>query len=147
MRPRRTLKLMLAPKDPKDDKNVILEIRAGTGGEEAALFVADLFRMYSRYAELRRWKVEILDAHPTGIGGLKEIIAEINGKGAFSRLEIRTRGAPGAARAGDGEPGKNPYLGGDRSGPSGSRRSRTFTSIPTSCAWTCFVPPDRAGKA
>ena len=81
------IKLMLAPKDPKDDKSVILEIRAGTGGEEAALFVADLFRMYSRYAELRRWKVEILDAHPTGIGGLKEIIAEINGKGAFSRLK------------------------------------------------------------
>jgi peptide chain release factor 1 len=81
------LKLMLAPKDPKDDKNVILEIRAGTGGEEAALFVADLFRMYSRYAELRRWKVEILDAHPTGIGGLKEIVAEINGKAAYSRLK------------------------------------------------------------
>jgi len=86
------LKLMLAPKDPKDDKSVILEIRAGTGGEEAALFVADLFRMYSRYAELRRWKVEILDAHPTGIGGLKEIIAEINGKGAYSRLKYE-RGA------------------------------------------------------
>ena len=81
------LKLMLAPKDPMDEKNVILEIRAGTGGEEAALFVADLFRMYSRYAELRRWKVEILDAHPTGIGGLKEIIAGVNGKGAFSRLK------------------------------------------------------------
>lgn len=82
------LKLMLAPKDPNDEKNVILEIRAGTGGEEAALFVADLFRMYSRYAELRRWKVEILDAHPTGIGGFKEIIAGINGKGAFSRLKF-----------------------------------------------------------
>lgn len=81
------LKLMLAPKDPMDEKNVILEIRAGTGGDEAALFVADLFRMYSRYAELRRWKVEILDAHPTGIGGFKEIIVGINGKGAFSRLK------------------------------------------------------------
>ena len=81
------LKLMLVPKDPMDEKNVILEIRAGTGGDEAALFVADLFRMYSRYAELRRWKVEILDAHPTGIGGLKEIIAGVNGKGAFSRLK------------------------------------------------------------
>ncbi|MCE5337047.1 MAG: peptide chain release factor 1 [Desulfobacteraceae bacterium] len=81
------IKLMLAPKDPNDDKNVILEIRAGTGGEEAALFVSDLFRMYSRYAELRRWKVEILDAHQTGIGGLKEIIASINGKGAYSRLK------------------------------------------------------------
>jgi peptide chain release factor 1 len=82
------LKLMLAPKDPNDDRNVILEIRAGTGGEEAALFVADLFRMYSRYAELRRWKVEILDSNPTGIGGFKEIIASVNGKGAFSRLKF-----------------------------------------------------------
>jgi len=82
------LKVMLAPKDPNDDKNVILEIRAGTGGEEAALFVADLFRMYTRYAELQRWKVEILDTHPTGIGGFKEIIAGINGKGAFSRLKF-----------------------------------------------------------
>ncbi len=82
------LKLMLAPKDPNDDRNVILEIRAGTGGEEAALFVADLFRMYSRYAETRRWKVEVLDANPTGIGGFKEIIASINGKAAFSRLKF-----------------------------------------------------------
>ncbi len=82
------LKLMLAPKDPNDDKNVILEIRAGTGGEEAALFAADLFRMYTRYAELRRWKVEILDQHPTGIGGMKEIIASINGRGAYSRLKF-----------------------------------------------------------
>jgi len=81
------LKLMLAPKDPMDEKNVILEIRAGTGGDEAALFVADLFRMYCRYAELRRWRVEILDAHPTGIGGFKEIIAGVNGQGAFSRLK------------------------------------------------------------
>ncbi|MFZ2444923.1 MAG: peptide chain release factor 1 [Syntrophobacteraceae bacterium] len=79
--------LMLAPRDPNDDKNVILEIRAGTGGEEAALFAADLFRMYSRYAEIRRWKVEILDANQTGIGGFKEIIASINGKGAYSRLK------------------------------------------------------------
>ena len=82
------IKLMLAPKDPNDDKNVILEIRAGTGGEEAALFAADLFRMYSRYAEMRRWKVEILDSNPTGIGGFKEIIASVNGKGAFSRLKF-----------------------------------------------------------
>ena len=82
------IKLMLAPKDPNDDRNVILEIRAGTGGEEAALFVADLFRMYSRYAEMRRWKVEILDSNPTGIGGFKEIIVSISGKAAFSRLKF-----------------------------------------------------------
>lgn len=83
-----SLELEVTPTDPNDDRNVILEIRAGTGGEEAALFVSDLFRMYSRYAELRRWKVEILDVHPTGIGGIKEIIAAINGRGAFSRLKF-----------------------------------------------------------
>ncbi len=82
------IKLMLSPKDPNDDRNVILEIRAGTGGEEAALFVADLFRMYARYAEMRRWKVEVLDSNTTGIGGFKEIIVSINGKGAFSRLKF-----------------------------------------------------------
>ncbi|MFP5212987.1 MAG: peptide chain release factor 1, partial [Acidobacteriota bacterium] len=81
------LKMMLAPKDPNDDKNVILEIRAGTGGDEAALFAADLFKMYTRYAEIRRWKVEILETSQTGIGGFKEIIAAVNGKGAFSRLK------------------------------------------------------------
>ncbi|SPJ15998.1 peptide chain release factor RF-1 [Syntrophobacter sp. SbD2] len=84
----KALKLMLAPKDPNDDRNVILEIRAGTGGEEAALFVADLFRMYSRYAETRRWKVEVLDSNQTGIGGFKEIIVSINGKAAYSRLKF-----------------------------------------------------------
>ena len=84
------LKLMLMPKDPNDDKNVILEIRAGTGGEEAALFVSDLFRMYSRYAEMQRWKVEVLDSHPTGIGGFKEIVAAVNGKGAYSRLKFES---------------------------------------------------------
>jgi len=84
------LKFMLAPRDPNDEKNVILEIRAGTGGDEAALFAADLFRMYSRYAEIRRWKVEVLDSHPTGIGGFKEIIAAINGKAAYSRLKYES---------------------------------------------------------
>ncbi|WP_448381838.1 peptide chain release factor 1 [Desulfosoma sp.] len=82
------LKRMLVPKDPNDEKNVILEIRAGTGGDEAALFAADLFRMYSRYAENRGWKVELLDAHPTEIGGFKEVIAAIDGRGAFSRLKF-----------------------------------------------------------
>ncbi|HBZ53899.1 MAG TPA: peptide chain release factor 1, partial [Syntrophobacteraceae bacterium] len=81
------LKLMLVPKDPNDDKNVILEIRAGTGGEEAALFAAVLFRMYVRYAERLHWKVELLDSHPTDIGGFKEVTAAINGKGAYSRLK------------------------------------------------------------
>jgi peptide chain release factor 1 len=78
------LKTLLLPKDPNDAKNVIVEIRAGTGGEEAALFAGDLFRMYSRYAENRTWKVEVITHHPTGVGGLKEVIAMIQGKGAFS---------------------------------------------------------------
>jgi len=78
------LKKLLLPKDSNDDKNVILEIRAGTGGEEAGLFVSDLFRMYSRYAEGKNWKIEVLSHHATGVGGLKEIVAMIHGKGAFS---------------------------------------------------------------
>ncbi|MBT8365687.1 MAG: peptide chain release factor 1 [Deltaproteobacteria bacterium] len=78
------LKTLLLPKDPNDEKNVIIEIRAGTGGEEAALFAGDLFRMYSRYAESRKWKVEVITLHPTGVGGIKEIIGMIQGKGAYS---------------------------------------------------------------
>ncbi|MFQ0809250.1 peptide chain release factor 1 [Listeria monocytogenes] len=81
------LKLLLVPKDPNDDKNVILEIRGAAGGDEAALFAGDLFRMYSKYAESRGWKVEIMDANPTGIDGYKEIIAMMNGNDAFSRMK------------------------------------------------------------
>ena len=84
------LKLLLVPKDPNDERNVILEIRAGTGGDEAALFVADVFRMYSRYAESQRWRVEILSSNPTGIGGFKEIIALIEGRGAYSKLKFES---------------------------------------------------------
>ena len=84
------LKLMLIPKDPRDERNVILEIRAGTGGEEAALFGASLFRMYSKYAEARKWRIDVIDSSPTGIGGLKEIIANITGKGAYSKLKYES---------------------------------------------------------
>jgi len=84
------LRLLLLPKDPNDDKNIIIEIRAGTGGEEAALFVGDLFRMYSRYAEDRGWRVEVLSHQPTGVGGLKEVIAMIQGKGAYSVLKYES---------------------------------------------------------
>ena len=84
------LKVLLLPKDPRDEKNVIIEIRAGTGGEEAALFAADLFRMYAKYAESKGWKVEIIDSHPTGLGGFKEIIATISGKSAFSKLKYES---------------------------------------------------------
>lgn len=85
------LKILLLPKDPNDARNVFLEIRAGTGGDEAALFVEDLFRMYARYAEMRRWKVEIVSSTPAGgMGGFKEIIALVAGQGAYSQLKYES---------------------------------------------------------
>ncbi|MBI5632563.1 MAG: peptide chain release factor 1 [Nitrospirae bacterium] len=84
------LKFMLLPVDPRDAKSVILEIRAGTGGDEAALFGANLFRMYTKYAESKRWKVEIISMNGTGIGGIKEVVASIAGKGAYSRLKYES---------------------------------------------------------
>jgi peptide chain release factor 1 len=84
------LKFLLLPKDPNDERNVILEIRAGTGGDEATLFAAEVFRMYTRHAETQRWRVELLSSNPTGVGGLKEVIALIEGKGVFSRLKYES---------------------------------------------------------
>jgi peptide chain release factor 1 len=84
------LKSFLLPRDPRDERSVIVEIRAGTGGDEAGLFAADLFRMYSRYAESRRWGTEVLSQSETGIGGFKEIIFRVNGRGAFSRLKYES---------------------------------------------------------
>src|SRR5947209_12840386 len=84
----RELRRLLLPRDPNDEKNVILEIRAGTGGDEAALFAAELFRMYSRYAESQGWRVELMSSNPTGLGGYKEIIMSIEGQGAYSRLKF-----------------------------------------------------------
>jgi peptide chain release factor 1 len=84
------LKLLLVPKDPNDEKNVILEIRAGTGGDEATLFAAEMFRMYTRYAETQRWKVEVLSTSESGVGGLKEVIAIIEGRGVYSRLKYES---------------------------------------------------------
>jgi peptide chain release factor 1 len=84
------MKVLLVPKDPNDAKNVILEIRAGTGGDEAALFAADLFRMYSRYAERQGWKIDVMSQSDTGVGGLKELIAMIEGKNVYSRLKYES---------------------------------------------------------
>ena len=84
------LKILLLPKDPNDEKNVIVEVRGGAGGDEAALFAGDLFRMYSRYAERRRWKIELLSASDTGVGGYKEVSFLIKGKGAYSRLKYES---------------------------------------------------------
>lgn len=84
------LKRLLLPKDPKDERNVIMEIRAGAGGEEAALFAANLFRMYSLYAESRGWKIEVMDSNYTDLGGIKEIVFAVEGKGAYSRLKYES---------------------------------------------------------
>ncbi len=84
------LRLLLVPRDPRDEKNVFLEIRAGAGGDEAGLFAAELFRMYSRFAEKKRWKVTLLDMSSTGVGGAKEVIAQIQGKGVFSKLKYES---------------------------------------------------------
>jgi peptide chain release factor 1 len=84
------LRLMLLPKDPRDEKNVIMEIRAGAGGDEAGIFAADLFRMYTRYAENNRWKVDVLSSNETGVGGFKEVVFQIKGHGAFSRLKYES---------------------------------------------------------
>src|SRR5438045_1491964 len=84
------LKLLLIPKDPNDEKNVVLEIRAGTGGDEAALFAGELFRMYSKFAERQGWKLEVMSSNDTGVGGLKEVIATIEGRGVYSRLKYES---------------------------------------------------------
>jgi peptide chain release factor 1 len=86
------LKLALLPPDPHDDRNVIVEIRGGTGGEEAALFAGDLFRMYSRYAEKKRWPLEVISASESEKGGFKEVVFEVNGRGAYSRLKFESGG-------------------------------------------------------
>jgi peptide chain release factor 1 len=84
------LRLLLIPKDPNDDKNIILEIRGGTGGDEAALFAADLFRMYSRYAESQGWKVEVMESSPSSLGGLKDVVAAIQGNKVYSKLKYES---------------------------------------------------------
>jgi peptide chain release factor 1 len=84
------LRVLLLPKDPNDEKSVIVEIRAGTGGEEAALFAADLFRMYSRYAEAKQWRVELMSSNQTELGGFKEVIFSVEGRGAYSRLKYES---------------------------------------------------------
>src|SRR5215813_9145091 len=84
------MKVLLIPKDPNDEKNVVLEIRAGTGGDEAALFAAELFRMYSKYAERQGWKIDVMSSSDTGVGGLKEVIATIEGRGVYSKLKYES---------------------------------------------------------
>ena len=118
------LKILLIPKDPNDDKNVICEIRAGAGGEEAALFAGTLFRMYSMYAERKRFKLEVLNVNETGMGGYKEITFMISGKGAYSRLKFES-GVHRVQRVPDTESSrKSTYININSCGSSRSRRCR-----------------------
>ena len=112
------LRRRLVPTDPNDERNVIVEVRAGAGGDEAALFAADLFRMYARYGERRRWKVEVLSTSEAEAGGVKEIIAEVRGSGAYLAAEVRVGGPPRAARPDDRGPGPNPHVDRHRLGAS-----------------------------
>ena len=115
------LKILLLPKDPNDDKNVIVEIRAGAGGDEAALFAAEIYRMYVHYADSRRWKTEMISLNENGIGGFKEVVFMITGQGAYSRMKYesgvhRVQRVPETERT-------YPYFNHYRSSDAGSRRS------------------------
>ena len=112
------LRVLLLPKDAADEKNVILEVRAGTGGDEAALFAGDLYRMYQRYADLKGWKIEIISASDAAVGGYKEIVANVSGQGCLCQAQIRVRGSPRAAGSRNGIKRPHPYVCGDRCGAS-----------------------------
>ncbi len=118
----REIKVLLLPRDSADERNVILEIRAGTGGDEAALFAGDLFRMYQRYAALKNWRVEVITASEAEVGGYKEVIASIAGAGVFARLKFES----GVHRVQPGHrgPGAHPHLGSHRGGAARGRRGR-----------------------
>ena len=118
------IRLLLLPKDPNDDKSVILEIRAGTGGDESALFAGDLFRMYSRFADTNRWKVEIISASESERGGYKEIIASVEGDGGLRQAQVRVRHPSRTAGAGNRGAGAHPHERlhrGDHAGSGGCR--------------------------
>ena len=118
------IRVALLPKDAMDERNVVLEIRAGTGGDEASLFAGDLFRMYERFAALQGWKVEVISASEGTMGGFKEIIAEVQGRGAFAKLKFES-GVHRVQRVPDTEDaGPHPHLGRDRSGAAGGGGSR-----------------------
>ncbi len=118
------LSLLLVPRDEADDRSAILEVRAGTGGDEAALFAGDLFRMYERYAALYGWKVELLSASAGEVGGYREIVAAVRGRGVYARLKFEIGGASRAAGAGDGGERTHPHIGGDGRRASGGRGDR-----------------------
>ena len=148
-----TVRLLLLPKDAADEKSAILEIRAGTGGDEAALFAGDLFRMYQRYADLHGWKVEVLSESQGDAGGYKEIIANVDRQGRVRPAEVRVGRASRAARAGDRGERAHPHLGGDGRGAAGGRgrrhrhpaggHPRRYARAPRAPAASTPTPPTR----
>ena len=140
------LKVLLLPKDPNDEKNIILEIRAGTGGDEATLFAAEIFRMYTRYAETQRWKVEVLSSSESSAGGLKEVIAIIEGNRVYLAAQVRERRAPRAARSGYRATGASAHFGGYGGGAAGGgRRGHQDRSQGSAHRYVLFVGA-RAGS-
>ena len=123
------LKILLLPKDPNDEKNVIVEIRAGAGGDEAALFAAEIYRMYVKYADMQRWKTEMMSLNENGIGGFKESRIYDQRQRRLLKIEIRKRRSPRAARAGDRIGRENPHLRRSQSRSCRRRRRSTSTSI------------------
>ena len=135
-------------RDPADDKDVIVELRAGTGGDEAAIFAGDLYQMLTRYAEQRGFKTDTLAASGGDAGGFKELVFEIKGDGAYSRVQARERRAPRAARAGDRVAGPHPHVDGHRRGA--ARRPRSVErrrSTRTTCASTSSAPSGHGGQS
>jgi len=118
------LAIALLPKDAADARPAMLEIRAGTGGDEAALFAGDLFRMYQRYAETQGWRVELISANASEAGGYKEGIASVTGAGVVAQLQFESGGPPGPGGPGTGRGRAHPHLGGDRGGAAGGRGCR-----------------------
>ena len=141
-----TLKSILMPKDPNDEKNVVMEIRAGTGGEEAALFAGDLFRMYCRFAERNGWKVEFMSQNPTGIGGFKEVIFTIEGSGAYSRLKYE-RGVHRVQRVPETEASGRIHTSAATVAVLPEAEEIDIEIDPTTCVWTYIDRPATEARA
>ena len=152
------LRELLVPGDPNDSRDVILEVKAGEGGEESALFAGDLLRMYLRYAERHGWKTEIIDSTMTGLGGYKDATVAIKsgargvkagwrGGWGVVAAEVRGRRAPGAAGAGHRVAGADSHLGRWRAGHARGRPGRGHHRSYRTCGWTCSAPPGPAARA
>ena len=140
------IRLAMVERDPNDDKNVIIEIRAGAGGDEAALFAGDLFKMLTRYAEERGFATEVLSQSPAEVGGFKEVTFEIRGDGRLLGVQVRGRHPPGPAGAEDRVAGADPHLDRDRRGAARGRGGRGRDRTRRTSRSTSTAPRGRAGS-